>query len=225
MSTLLLRLSGPMQSWGTQSKFDVRDTGYEPSKSGVIGLICAALGRPRYAPIADLAGLMMGVRVDRQGVLKRDYHTAGKGGYYRVSGSVERVKLIVSSRYYLADAVFLVGLEGEQALLEDIHDALRDPVWMLYLGRKAFVPGEPVWLPDGLQPDYALMEAFRSYLWLGGPRRWADQVPEWLRVVRDDPDGEIVRHDLPISFAERKFYPRRMTTEFVPTPLPREESV
>ena len=44
MSTLLLRLAGPMQSWGTDSKFDVRRTGREPSKSGVIGLVAAALG-------------------------------------------------------------------------------------------------------------------------------------------------------------------------------------
>lgn len=47
MSTLLLRLAGPMQSWGTDSKFDVRRTQREPSKSGVIGLIAAALGIPR----------------------------------------------------------------------------------------------------------------------------------------------------------------------------------
>ena len=40
MSTLLLRLAGPMQSWGVQSRFSVRDTGLEPSKSGVIGLLC-----------------------------------------------------------------------------------------------------------------------------------------------------------------------------------------
>ena len=47
MSTLLLRLAGPMQSWGTDSKFDVRRTQREPSKSGVIGLVAAALGIPR----------------------------------------------------------------------------------------------------------------------------------------------------------------------------------
>ena len=41
MSVLLLRLSGPMQSWGVQSRFTVRDTGLEPSKSGVVGLIAA----------------------------------------------------------------------------------------------------------------------------------------------------------------------------------------
>ena len=49
MSTLLLRLAGPMQSWGTDSKFDERRTGREPSKSGVIGLVAAALGIARAA--------------------------------------------------------------------------------------------------------------------------------------------------------------------------------
>lgn len=49
MSTLLLRLAAPLQSWGIDSKFDIRRTGREPSKSGVIGLICAALGIKRDA--------------------------------------------------------------------------------------------------------------------------------------------------------------------------------
>src|SRR5262245_44963159 len=77
MSVLLLRLAGPMQSWGTQSRFSVRDTGLEPSKSGVVGLLCAALGRKRHEPLDDLARLQMGVRADRPGRVARDYHTAG----------------------------------------------------------------------------------------------------------------------------------------------------
>ena len=72
MHTLLLRLSGPLQSWGVQSRFSIRDTGLEPSKSGVVGLLCAALGRPRSAPVDDLAALQMGVRVDQQGHLTYD---------------------------------------------------------------------------------------------------------------------------------------------------------
>ena len=65
MATLLLRLQGPMQAWGVQSRFGVRDTGREPSKSGLIGLLCAALGREREAPLDDLASLNMGVRIDK----------------------------------------------------------------------------------------------------------------------------------------------------------------
>ncbi len=67
MSALLLRLAGPMQSWGVQRRFSVRDTGLEPSKSGVVGLLCAARGRRREEPVTDLAALGMGVRVDREG--------------------------------------------------------------------------------------------------------------------------------------------------------------
>ncbi|MBI5033526.1 MAG: type I-E CRISPR-associated protein Cas5/CasD [Chloroflexi bacterium] len=71
MNTLLLRLVGPMQSWGVASDFKERDTLREPSKSGVIGLLCAALGKPRaekpndgFATLAELSDLVMGVRVD-----------------------------------------------------------------------------------------------------------------------------------------------------------------
>lgn len=77
MSILLLRLAGPMQAWGTQSRFTNRDTGLEPSKSGVIGLLCAALGRSREQPLNDFRGIEMAVRIDREGRLMRDYHTAG----------------------------------------------------------------------------------------------------------------------------------------------------
>ena len=222
MTTLLLRLSGPMQSWGTQSRFDVRHTDFEPSKSGVVGLLCAALGRPRHAPVDDLAALEMGVRVDRQGTLQYDYHTAGKDGYYKVSGKVERNDLIVSRRYYLAGAVFLVGLAGDSILLERLFDAVHNPVWMLYLGRKAFVPGEPVWLPDGLRHGESLMQALSTYQPLVPIGRSSETVSEQFRVVRDDPDGEVMRYDYPVSFARREFLPRRISVEFVSVPLDKE---
>ena len=107
MSTLLLRLAGPMQSWGTESKFDVRKTAKEPSKSGVIGLLASALGRQRDEPVDDLVQLRFGVRVDREGILQRDYHTA------KAKGDKEGY---VTNRYYLADAVFLVGVEFDDTI-------------------------------------------------------------------------------------------------------------
>lgn len=221
MNVLLLRLCGPMQSWGVQSRFTVRDTGLEPSKSGVVGLVCAALGRRREEPVGDLAALTMGVRVDQEGVMARDYQTAGKGGILKASGQVERKNLVVSNRYYLSDARFLVGLEGDDLdLLTRLHAALRDPVWPLYLGRKAFVPGEPVWLEDGLLPDTGLRTAVETYPWLGPE----DKKPEaQVRLVVEDRNGPEVRPDQPLSFAERRFAPRRVRTEFIPAPPMKEE--
>ena len=216
MSVLLLRLSGPMQSWGVQSRFSVRDTGMEPSKSGVVGLLCAALGRCRDEPVDDLADLTMGVRVDQEGKLARDFQTAMS--VLKAGGGIKTTE--PSSRYYLSDARFLVGLQGEDtALLRQIHAALRNPHWPLYLGRKAFVPGEPVWLEDGLQPDQSLPEALQIYPWLGYDSR---DYPDQVRLVLEDPGGAEVRPDQPLSFAERRFAPRHVTTKFIPAP-PRKE--
>ncbi len=210
--TILLRLAGPLQSWGVQSRFSVRDTGLEPSKSGVVGLLCAALGRPRDHDLTDLAALRMGARVDRQGRLAYDFHTAQN--VLKASGGTKDTE--PSNRYYLADAAFLVGLEGtDLSLLVRLHEALRRPVWPLYLGRKAFVPASPVWLEDGLCRDTALTDALANYRWLGPD---GDVPPEPLRIVLEDEDGAEVRPDQPLSFAERRFAPRRVTTTFVRLP-------
>lgn len=230
MSTLLLRLAGPMQSWGTQSRFRYRDTGLEPTKSGVIGLLCAALGRPRTAPVEDLAALLMGVRVDGEGVVRVDYHTAGgahrrdEEGYGVAQFDGSRPETAVSYRRYLADASFLVGLEGNtaeyEALLEQLDAALARPVWPLYLGRRAFPPGEPIRLPDapplgpGLRPE-PLREALQRYPW---PAERRDPV----RFVIEDPSGlNGESHlDLPVSFAplDRRYMPRFVQTEFLARP-------
>lgn len=226
MSVLLLRLAGPMQSWGTQSRFTVRDTGREPSRSGVVGLLCAALGRPRSEPLDDLAALTMGVRVDREGTVMRDYHTAGggtwKGHPYGVVTADGKTitwnnmdkHTVVSNRYYLADADFLVGLEGEFPLLERLDAALAAPVWPLFLGRKSFVPGRPVHVPDGLLREDRLEPALRRWRWLRrGPR---DEAPDSLRLVLEDTAGRgEPRRDVPVSFEDRAFGMRYVTTDFV----------
>ncbi|MFO1322344.1 MAG: type I-E CRISPR-associated protein Cas5/CasD, partial [Burkholderiales bacterium] len=108
MMTLLLWLEGPMQSWGTTSRFDERDTQLEPSKSGVLGLLCAALGRDRSEPVDDLAALRMGVRVDREGTVMRDFQTA-TGVLVAGTGKAVLDRTVVSPRFFLADAAFLVG--------------------------------------------------------------------------------------------------------------------
>src|SRR5690554_4789028 len=113
--TLLMRLTGPMQAWGLQSRFSIRDTAREPTMSGVVGLVCAALGRPREDPLDDLAALRLGVRVDREGAVRRDYHTAmdvvkasAKIKPGRPISEADLKETEPSERFYLADAWFIV---------------------------------------------------------------------------------------------------------------------
>ena len=239
-ATLLLRLAGPMQSWGTQSRFLVRDAGSEPSKSGVIGLVCAALGRPRTAPVDDLAGLRFGVRIDHPGTIRRDYHTAGGTAYHRSSpnrqdglgiwhdGKVE-TQTVISNRYALHDASFLAGFEGPLGLLRKIDDALASPVWATYLGRKAFVPSVPIRLPataphgPGLHLG-RIEEALATIPWTPWARagiratrpETAPAGKRRLPCVIDAPSGDADasewRDDVPVDFSARSFVARLVRT-------------
>jgi CRISPR system Cascade subunit CasD len=215
MPTLLMRLVGPLQSWGTTSRFDERDTQLEPSKSGVLGLLCAALGRDRAEPVDDLARLRMGVRVDREGALMRDYQTA-TGVLVAATAKPDMNRTVVSPRFYLSDAGFLVGLEGDdEALLQRLNAALRAPRWPLALGRKAFVPSKPVWLSNrcaddgpfgGLHPG-PLETALREQPSIA--QRRFEHRNDPVRTVIEHADSGSLRHDQPIApFAQRRFGPR-----------------
>jgi CRISPR system Cascade subunit CasD len=227
MPTLLLRLAGPMQSWGTTSRFSIRDTGLEPSKSGVIGLLCAALGKPRddstieKAEFRALVELQMAVRADREGVMRVDYHTAQN--FVRADGSKSKEnETIVSSRYYLSDACFVVALSGkDESLLRRLNDALAYPHWQLSLGRKAFLPSAPVRITQQLREGEAL-DVLKTFAWQGGDGRREKTSDEKLRVVFDatPEDHSEVRHDLPLSLAlgQRRFLPRYVKTDFIERP-------
>lgn len=218
MSTLLLRLEGPMQSWGIDSRFRIRETLREPTKSGVIGLICAALGKPRmeraddgFPSLKSLASLLMGIRVDREGTLERDYHTAGGGrwlgggryGVVRASGQPGGT--VLSERFYLADASFVVGLEGsDESLLRELDGALGAPHWPLFLGRKAFPPAVSVrWArgaPGASVVPFPLLDALTR-------AAWPHDLAEARAVIETDmtADGTSSRQDVPLDFSTRRF--------------------
>lgn len=223
MPTLLLRLVGPMQSWGTTSRFDQRDTGKEPSKSGVIGLLAAAMGidRENWHDLESLTGLSMGVRHDRAGVPKRDYQTAGCADHDTIikADGTQSKDGVVSQRFYLADAAFLVGLEcNERSLLEEVHAVLRNPVWPLALGRKSYVPSEPIWMEGAVQ-NLPLRDALVRQPWIATPRKW-EVLPKKLLLSMESEDGSgVLRMDQPLSsFAERRFGARFVRSEWIPFP-------
>jgi CRISPR system Cascade subunit CasD len=211
---LLLRLEGPLQAWSSQGKLSIRDTEREPTKSGVLGLVGAAIGMDRNddAMLARLAQLRMAVRVDRAGTLLRDFHTAGSGTFrgrddYFVYGTNNCVP---SNRYYLQDASFTVGLEGERELLAQIERGFAAPRWPLYLGRRSCALS--VFPVLGLVDD-ALEEAIAR-----APR--AERCDRGaLRAVVEciqGQDGDM-RMDVPRSFREgaRRYLPRRVRTVWV----------
>lgn len=256
MPTLLLRLDGPLQSWGVASRYMRRDTLDHPSKSGVVGLCAAALGRLRHEPVGDLAALRFGVLVVDPGRPIEDYHTAsniiraGKarrsdvdyGSVVRswtarevaraqlptagdVTGSAKSTEL--TWRRYLADAMFVAGLEGPPDLLGQLRDGLAEPVFPLCLGRAACLPCAPVAFTersDAGLVDAPLEQALQGLAaaaatWLDA--RHADPAElrrrrAGMRIIAEcDPANATVRvQDQPAadSFTTRRFSTRYATT-------------
>jgi len=216
MPTLLLRLKGPMQSWGTTSRFDQRDTGKEPSKSGIIGLLAAAMGinRTNWDDLKLLTKLKMGVRHDRPGVLRKDYQTAGcsaPNSIIKADGTLSK-NGVVSDRFYLADAAFLVGLEGDnRAYLESLQNALLNPRWVLGLGRKSYLSSDPIYIKNGIS-ESSLKEALCTYPWL-----CEGKIPEKILYSFEAPDstGRMVMDQPLSSFSDRQFGARFVITEWL----------
>ncbi|SCL25933.1 type I-E CRISPR-associated protein Cas5/CasD [Micromonospora inyonensis] len=240
---LVLRLAGPLQSWGGRGQLNRRDTLDEPTKSGILGLLAAAQGLRRQDSIEKLLGLNLGVRTDQPGSLLRDYHTVSDYRGRPLPSAAVNAKGVqkptsppkhthVTQRFYLQDAVFVAAVNGPTDLLRTLVDALRSPTFPLALGRRSCPPTQPLLLtPDDTH------RVDRDALWPGQPLEVLHRVP-WqasdshrtsrshrktmpatvdLPVTVDDEHGDDIRVDVPASFdpLHRGFNTRRVRQEWV----------
>lgn len=208
---LALLLDGPMQSWGHSSRFERRTTALHPTRSGVFGLIAAAMGIDKLAADepAQLARLkdlsVTTVKLDRQSPRGKhlpihrmqDYHTVT--GIRRASGKVDKDATVQTYRHYLLDARFGVLIEGPAALLEEIAAALRNPKWGVWLGRKCCLPATPVLAA----PPGTRAEAWQQLLQRTGcvgsePMSAFDHV---IEVPPSDPGADILE-DTPVGYGQ-----------------------
>ena len=198
-----------MQSWGTSSHFETRNTDYYPSKSAVIGIIAASFGyrRDQEQKIKELNELDFALRVDQPGTLLRDYHIAKK---YKKTGEFERT--YVTNRYYMEDAVFVVAIShANDRRVEEIYEALQHPYFSPFMGRRSC----PVPL------DFIIKMTEEDAVTALEKLEW--QAAEWYKKKYSDYRLEIyadkalipqgiatMRKDYVISFSqkERKFGPR-----------------
>jgi CRISPR system Cascade subunit CasD len=174
---LMFRLWGPMASWGEIAVGERRGSWGRPSRSGVLGLVAAALGiersdTPAHQRLEQDLGLA--VRVDHPGKPLRDYHTAQSPSQKRgLRWATRRDELnpagdlntILSERGYYTemDALIALWARGSSPAypLIRVEARLAEPVFTLYLGRKAC----PLGLPPAahLVPAEDLDAAFRAY--------------------------------------------------------------
>ena len=205
-STLLLRCCGPMQSWCAQGAYKYRITEKHPTKSGVIGLLRAAMGYAmwEYPPGSvtpkQLCNLRFGVRFDKPGNVEVDYQTAGMlDTILQADGKPTKQGNMVIHRYFLSDADFLVGLEGIPSVLAKLQCALAAPAYVLTLGRQCFPATESIWLRDGLV-SVGLEDALKNYPALRNGSR--------MRVHVEKKNGQRRTYDQPNLSKLELFLPR-----------------
>ena len=226
---LLLWLEAPLQSWGHDSRFGRRDSLSFPTKSGVLGLVCCALGRsgpqrewletwshtdleiiayPRSSeaghsvPIPPLLRdfQMVGSHYDDHDPWQNLMIPKTSDGKKAVGGGTK-----MTYRYYLQDTAFAVALQGTEDLVEEAAAGLQAPVWDIYLGRKTCAPTELVY--QGIFQE--LKSAFsRADVLAQEKQRKAS-----FRVRQGEHEGEVLTlNDEPIQFGTRKQYRDRRVT-------------
>ncbi|WNI16530.1 type I-E CRISPR-associated protein Cas5/CasD [Actinacidiphila sp. ITFR-21] len=215
MSVLLLRLAGPLQSWGSAARFVRRTTENAPTKSGVLGMLAAAQGRGRDGDLSDLVALRFGVRIDQPGTRLRDFQTA------RHFDTDKAMPL--SERFYLADAVFVAAVEGERELVRQLYAAVREPVYLPYLGRRSCPPALPVDL--GLREDTDLVTALEEAPWQASAWYRSRRQPGQLTILHDSPPDrtpDVSLRDTPVSFSQthRQYALRGVTSTQAGIPTP-----
>ena len=151
------------------------------------------MGRSRETAVDDIASLRFGVRKDQPGRMITDYHTAhippkahNKDGAY------------VTYRQYLSDAIFLVALEGKKEQLEEIRDALINPVYPPYLGRRSCPPSGRMFL-EIVEGD--VEKVLNEYEWQASDW-YKKKMPKFisLEIVTDSISRETQVWDFPTSF-------------------------
>ena len=233
---MLLWLEAPLQSWGADSKFGRRDTLAFPTKSGVLGLVCAALGaggeqRELLAEFADLNQTVVsfaragttesGLVALENPPLLRDFHMVGSGFDERdpwaslhipkTSGGKKAVGggAKMTYRYYLQDAAFAVVVELPKGHAESIQHALQYPVWDIYLGRKNCVPTDIIYRGsfDGLT------QAIEKATLIAREKNRVEEFTVWHgALAEDEVDEFITLNDVPLHFGEDKRYRDRQVS-------------
>ena len=210
MKTILLKFSGPLQSYGTSSHFQTRYTDYYPSKSAVLGLLAACLGyrRDEEEKIRELSTLKFAVRIDQQGDLLKDYHIA-----ITDKEIVEKPQTYVTNRYYLEDALFVVALSGMDELIDTLTKAIKSPYFQPFMGRRSLPV--PVDFFLGVSAE-DFLDSLRNLPWQAaswykkkkGKQGIGEKIP--LEVYADEEilaEGKIIRlklrRDVPVSFSQK----------------------
>ena len=216
---LVFTLAASLGAMGDLAGHERRGSWTWPGRSAVLGLLGAALGirREDADGHAELNALQMAIATYSEGMPLRDYHTVqtiptaaaklpdSRRDAFRKAGL--GVNTTITLRDYRAGSIYAVAVWGEG--LERLAQALAEPVFTLYLGRKScplsMPPVAKIVASDSIQA--ALQNAVRP-VWLAAHDNWQ------LQLIASDIDlgsgHSDTRHDQPVDRGKWHFTSRRV---------------
>ncbi len=162
MQFLVFQLQANLAAWGDVAVGEYRGSRDAPGASALVGLLGAALGAVRDDEAAHAAlrdGYLFAIGTVANGQLLRDYHTAQVPGRAQLKGRPHRTRrdelnmpkhdlnTILSTRDYRQNAAWVVAVQAQAGAVHSLHaleQALREPRFVLYLGRKCCPPAAPL---------------------------------------------------------------------------------
>lgn len=235
---MLLWFEAPLQSWGADSKFSRRDTLEFPTKSGVLGLVLCAMGasgeqKDLLARFSNLKQTVLSFQYDRDSLL-HDFQMIGSGYDSKnkwqknfipkkadgdVPTNSDGTKL--THRYYLQNAAFAVLLEVPADLTGEIANALQNPVYPIYLGRRCCVPTDFVYQGEFASENEA-EQAAKDYA-AKKSELHNENLPDYAKktlslkfkvIDGESTEGDVFTlNDVPIQFGSQKLYRDRRVTK------------
>jgi CRISPR system Cascade subunit CasD len=237
-SALAFLLDGPLQAWGSSSRFNRRETEAFPTKSALIGLIAAAAGIDKHAAdeaekITPFSALRLSIyRLPRKSgqLVGRlaDFHSVG-GGYDAKASAFDKMSIprkasggasanaVITHRSYLTEARFIAAFHGQAEVIARVARHLENPVWGVWFGRKNCLPAMPL-SPSVGQDAHTATAALIAKLrdWEKATARHSippeldpTQLERWEEPGGNETaPGDFYLHDQPITFGTREFHSR-----------------
>jgi CRISPR system Cascade subunit CasD len=222
MPALAFYIDAPLQSWGASSKYQHRESNSFPTKSGIIGLIGAALGVDKHLvdeaehlrPLVEVrfTAVKLGATKHHSGRLT-DFHTVG-GGYdktikWEKMCIPQKAKTggpswtVLTYRSYLTDARFVILLDGpDLELLVKVHAALLNPVWGIWFGRKHCIPASPLTPTLGEDRDEAFNRLLEALPGTSPAPLDSFEYQEEATSSGDEDDGIFYQSDQPVAYGQ-----------------------
>jgi CRISPR system Cascade subunit CasD len=129
-------------------------------------------------------------------------------------GKPRNANTIITPRQYLQDACFTAFICGEKELIEEMAEALQNPKWVFFLGRKSCVPSCPVF--NGIVYDKTAEQALLDQE--SFPVRLRKNEPATARILYETPSVDnptYSRSDEIVDMGKREFRRRDITLKYM----------